>query len=127
MIETRARKVALVADDVPEQQLDGPDSGDLLVVSWGGPYGACATAVHAAQHEGKSVSHCHLRYLNPFPRNLKDILGRFSRVLIPEINAGQLRFILRAQFLLDAEGLNKMQGKPFTVSEIKAKIDEMLA
>ena len=127
MIETRARKVALVADDVPEQQLDGPDSGDLLVLSWGGPYGACATAVHAAQREGKSVAHCHLRYLNPFPRNLEDILGSFSRVLIPELNAGQLRFILRAQFLLDAEGLNKMQGKPFTVSEIKAKIDEMLA
>ncbi len=127
MIDTRQRKVALVADDIPEQSVDGPESGDLLVLSWGGPYGSCATAVHMAQSEGKSVSHCHLRYINPFPRNLGDILNRFSRVLIPELNLGQLRFIIRSEYLINAEGLNKVQGKPFSVAEVKAKIDSLLS
>ncbi|MEM9353297.1 MAG: 2-oxoacid:acceptor oxidoreductase subunit alpha [Planctomycetota bacterium] len=126
MIDTRQRKVALVADDIPDQQLDGPESGDLLVLSWGGPYGSCATAVHMAQSEGKSVSHCHLRYINPFPKNLGDILGRFQKVLIPELNLGQLRFIIRSEYLINAVGLNKVQGKPFSVAEVKAEIDSML-
>lgn len=127
MCKLRAQKVANIADDVPEQELDGPDSGDLLVLSWGGPYGACATAVHHAQVAAKKVSHCHLRYLNPFPRNLEEILKRFDKVLIPELNLGQLSTIIRSEFLIDAIPLNKIQGKPFSVSEILSKIDELVS
>ena len=127
MTETRAQKIQNIAADIPLQELDGPDQGQLLVLSWGGTFGACATAVHAAQSQGKAVSHCHLRYLNPFPRNLEEILGRFEQILIPELNQGQLRSILRSQFLIDAHGLNKVQGKPFSVGEIVAKIDQILS
>ena len=121
----RAEKVANIANDIPPQAVDGPESGDLLVLSWGGPFGACATAVHQAQAAGKKVSHCHLRYINPFPRNLGEIFTKFDKVLIPELNLGQLRTIIRSQFLIDAIGLNKMQGKPFSVSEIVEKINEL--
>lgn len=127
MIETRAKKVAIMAEDIPDQQIDGPDSGKLLVLSWGGTYGACATAVHTAQAEGKLVSHCQLRYLNPFPKNLKDIVSRFDQVLVPELNLGQLRTVIRAEYLVDAIGLNKVQGKPFSVGEIVTKINSLLA
>ena len=121
----RAEKVARIAEDIPEQTLDGPDSGDLLILSWGGPYGACATAVHQAQSQGKQVSHCHLRYLNPFPKNLSEIFTRFKKVLIPELNLGQLRMIIRNEYLIDAIGLNKIKGKPFSVAEILEKIEEL--
>jgi 2-oxoglutarate ferredoxin oxidoreductase subunit alpha len=127
MINTRARKVAGVANDIPEQEVDGPESGKLLVVSWGGTYGACATAARDVRVEGGSVAHCHLRYLNPFPRNLGEILGRYEKVLVPELNRGQLRMLLRAEYLVDAIGLNKIKGKPFTVSELVGKINELLA
>ena len=99
-------------------RLDGPQSGKLLVISWGGTYGACATGVRQARASGASVSHIHLRYLNPFPSNLGEIIGRFEKVLIPELNRGQLRFMIRAEFLVDAIGLNKIQGKPFAVREV---------
>ena len=125
MCRLRAQKVANIADDIPLQELDGPDSGDLLVLSWGGPYGACATAVHQAQAAGKKVSHCQLRYLNPFPKNLGEIFTRFDKILVPELNLGQLNFILRSMFMIDTVGLNKVQGKPFSVAEILAKIDEL--
>lgn len=127
MIETRQHKVDLVAESLPLQEVDGPDSGDLLVVSWGGPYGACATAVHASQTAGKSVAHCHLRYLNPFPKNFEQVLRNYKKVLIAELNCGQLRTLVRDRFLIDAQGLNKVQGKPFQVSEILERIDEELA
>ncbi len=125
MCRLRAEKVARIADDIPLQELDGPDSGDLLVLSWGGPYGACATAVHQAQAAGKKVSHCQLRYINPFPKNLADIFTRFEKILVPELNLGQLSLILRAEFLLDIISLNKVTGKPFSVAEILTKIDEL--
>ncbi len=127
MVELRAQKVANVADDIPPQQVAGPDRGSLLVVSWGGTYGACATAVQQVQAAGKSVAHAHLRYLNPFPKNLEEILSRYDQVLIPELNLGQLRLLIRAKFLIDAIGLNKVQGKPFSVSEIVAKIEQLVA
>lgn len=126
MVHLRARKVALVADDVPEQELDGPESGDVLVVGWGGTYGSLATAVRRLNSTGHKVSHAHLRYLNPLPRNLGEILGRFKKVLVPELNLGQLRMVLRSEFLVDAVGLNKVKGKPFTVGEVEAKIRELL-
>jgi 2-oxoglutarate/2-oxoacid ferredoxin oxidoreductase subunit alpha len=126
MVDLRAKKVADIANELPPQPLDGPAAGDLLVLSWGGTYGACATAVHTMQAMGKSVTHCHLRYLNPLPKDLGDILKRFHKVLIPELNLGQLRTMIRARYLVDAIGLNKVQGKPFSVAEVEAKIDELL-
>ena len=126
MCKTRAQKVANIADDIPLQKLDGPDSGALLVLSWGGTYGACATAVHRAQAAGKKISHCHLRYLNPFPKNLEKILRSFDRVMIPELNLGQLSLMIRSMFLIPTIGLNKIQGKPFSIAEIVDKIDEVL-
>ena len=126
MIETRARRVELIADNIPLQTVDGPESGDLLVLSWGGPYGACATAVHTAQTAGKSVAHCHLRYLNPFPKNFEQILRSYKKVLVPELNCGQLLTILRSKYDIPLVGLNKVQGKPFQVGEILEKIDSEL-
>jgi 2-oxoglutarate ferredoxin oxidoreductase subunit alpha len=126
MVNLRAEKVARVANDIPPQKLDGPASGDLLVLSWGGTFGACATAVHNLQAKGKAVTHCHLRWLNPLPKDLGDILKRFKKVLIPELNLGQLRTIIRARFLVDAIGLNKVQGKPFSVSEVADKMEAVL-
>jgi 2-oxoglutarate ferredoxin oxidoreductase subunit alpha len=125
MIHTRARKVALIADDIPPQTVDGPESGDLVVVSWGGTYGACATAVHNAQQSGKTVAHCHLRYINPLPKNLGDILRSYKKVLVPELNSGQLRMILRNEYLVDCIGYNKVQGKPFSVAELTHRIAEL--
>jgi len=126
MIDTRQRKVALIADDLPPQKVDGPETGDLLVLSWGGTYGACATAVHKVQSQGKKVAHCHLRYLNPLPKDLPGILKRYKKVLIPELNLGQLNMLIRATYLIDAIGLNKVQGKPFSVAEIVEKIESLL-
>jgi 2-oxoglutarate ferredoxin oxidoreductase subunit alpha len=126
MVNTRARKVALVANDIPLQEVDGPETGKVLVVSWGGTYGACATAVREVQETGGSVAHCHLRYLNPFPRNLGEIVKRYDKVLVPELNRGQLRMLLRAEFLVDAIGLNKIKGKPFTVAEVVDKIQSLI-
>lgn len=124
MVNLRAEKVARIADDIPEQEVVGDTTGDLLVLSWGGPYGACITAVREAQALGWKVSHAHLRWLNPFPRNLHQLLRGFKKILIPELNMGQLRSIVRSEFLIDAIGLNKVQGKPFTVAEILDKIAE---
>src|SRR4029079_8032244 len=126
MVNLRAEKVARVANDIPPQKLDGPASGDLLVLSWGGTFGACATAVHNVQAKGKAVTHCHLRWLNPLPKDLGDILKRFKKVLIPELNLGQLRMIIRARYLVDAIGLNKVQGKPFSVGEVVDKMESVL-
>ena len=126
MCKLRARKVANIADFIPEQAVVGEESGDLLVLSWGGTYGACLTAVRDAQRDGLSVSHAHLRYLNPFPRNLGDLLGRFKKVLVPELNLGQLRSLIRGEYLVDAVGLNKVMGKPFSVSEVLARIRQEL-
>jgi 2-oxoglutarate ferredoxin oxidoreductase subunit alpha len=126
MVDTRAQKVANVALDIPLQEVEGPERGKLLVVSWGGTYGACSTAARQVRGEGHSVAHCHLKYMNPFPRNLAEILGRYERVLVPELNKGQLLLLLRGTFLVNAVGLNKVQGRPFTVQELTAKMRELL-
>jgi 2-oxoglutarate ferredoxin oxidoreductase subunit alpha len=127
MVKTRAQKIANIANEIPELKVDGPETGDLLVIGWGGTFGALATAVQRMQRKGHKVAHAHLRYLNPMPKNTGDVLKRYKKVLVPELNAGQLRFLLRGQFLVDAQGLNKVQGRPFLVSEIEAKIEELLA
>ncbi len=127
MIQTRAAKVAGIADHIPLQAVEGPDSGDLLVVSWGGTYGSVRSAVLKAQAAGKSVALAHLRYLNPFPKNLGDLFKRYKKVLVPELNAGQLLYMLRSTYLVDAKGLNKMKGKPFLISEVLEAIEKTLA
>jgi 2-oxoglutarate ferredoxin oxidoreductase subunit alpha len=125
MVRTRQRKIEGIARHLPPLAVEGPTTGKLLVLSWGGTYGACATAVREAAARGMDVAHAHLRYLNPFPANTGEVLKAFDRVLIPELNLGQLRQILRGQFLIDAVGLNKVQGKPFTVAEVMEKIMEL--
>ena len=125
MVNIRAQKVANAAKLLPPQQVIGPQSGELLVLSWGGTYGACLTAVQQAQKEGISVALAHIRYLNPFPSNLGEILSRYEKVLIPELNMGQLRMLIRSRYLVDAVGYNKVKGKPFAVSELVEKITEM--
>jgi 2-oxoglutarate ferredoxin oxidoreductase subunit alpha len=124
MVETRARKVSKVADDIPLQEVSGPEKGELLVVSWGGTYGACTTAIRQCQAAGISVAHAHLRYLQPFPKNLGELLGRYDRVLVPELNCGQLRMVLQARFVRNILGYNKVQGKPFSVSELVSAIKQ---
>jgi len=124
MVHIRAQKVANAAKLLPPQSVEGPASGDLLVLSWGGTYGACLTAVQQAQSAGLSVAHAHLRYLNPFPSNLGEILAAYKKVLIPELNMGQLRMLVRSRYLVDAIGFNKIKGKPFTVTELVEKISE---
>lgn len=123
MTNVRQQKVDNVTKLIEPTKVEGPDSGDLLVLSWGGTYGSCLTAVRRAQANGKSVAHCHLRWLNPFPSNLGDVLKSYKKVLIPELNMGQLRQLIRAEYLVDAIGYNKVQGRPFTVTELAEKIE----
>ena len=127
MCRLRAEKVQRIAEFAPEQGVDGPDEGDMLVVSWGGTRGAVSSAVHHCRDRGNSVAHAHLRYLNPFPRNLGRLMGRYSRVLVPELNGGQLALMLRARFLIDVISFSKIQGRPFTVAEIEGKVEEVLS
>ena len=126
MVHLRSEKVARIADDIPPTEIYGEESGELLVLSWGGTFGAVRTAVEHKQVESKSVSHVHLRYLNPLPTEIGDIMKGFKSVLIPELNLGQLRLLIRAEYLVDAVGLNKIQGQPFHVFEVESKIDELL-
>jgi len=126
MVHTRAQKVANVAEFIPLQEVDGPTSGDLLVVSWGGTYGACLSGTRAARKGGTSVAHCHISYLNPFPKNLEQVLRSYKHVLVAELNMGQLNMLLRSEFLIDTKALNKVQGKPFTVADVTEKIAEVL-
>ena len=126
MVRLRAAKVEAVADDIPDAVPAGDQSGDLLIVAWGSTHGPITAALKTARAKGQSVGHVHLRHLNPLPRNLGDVLKRYKHVLVPEMNMGQLVMILRAKYLVDAQGYNKIQGKPFKQSEIEQKIDEIL-
>ncbi|MEM1446630.1 MAG: 2-oxoacid:acceptor oxidoreductase subunit alpha [Planctomycetota bacterium] len=131
MTDLRHAKVAKLAEDtslVPDLEVTqgNPDGGELLVLGWGGTYGSITAAVQRSLEAGLDVSQAHLRHLNPMPANTGDVLKKFKRVLIPELNTGQLRLLIRGKYLVDAEGLNKVQGKPFLVEEIAAKIAEFL-
>ncbi len=126
MVRLRAAKVEAVADDIPDAVPAGDQSGDLLIVAWGSTHGPITAALKTARQKGQSVGHVHLRHLNPLPKNLGDVLKRYKHILVPEMNMGQLVMILRAKFLVDAQGYNKIQGKPFKQSEIEQKIDEIL-
>ncbi|MBK6937090.1 MAG: 2-oxoacid:acceptor oxidoreductase subunit alpha [Chitinophagaceae bacterium] len=127
MIKLRQAKVDKIADYIPLQKLDsGPGKGKILVLGWGSTYGAIKSAVAELQAQGHAVSHAHLRYIRPFPKNLGEILKNFETVLIPEINNGQLIKIIRDEFLIDAKGYNKMMGVPITKTELVMKLEEML-
>jgi 2-oxoglutarate ferredoxin oxidoreductase subunit alpha len=125
MVNERAKKIANIANDIPLLEVNGPETGDVLVLGWGGTYGSIVTAVQRAQRKGLKVGHAHLRYLNPMPRNTGEVLKRYRRVLVPELNGGQLSFLVRAKYLVDAVSLPKVQGRPFLVSELEMKIEEL--
>ena len=122
----RQEKVAGIAADIPPLEVYGPASGDLIVLGWGSTYGAIRSATERLQAEGWSVAHAHLRHLNPLPANTEDVLRRFKHVLVPEINLGQLALLLRARYLIDVVGFNRMRGKPFRIAEIKQAAEELL-
>ena len=122
----RQEKVDIVANYIPNAKVFGKDSGKLLIVGWGGTYGSIRSGVNKAISEGLSVSHLHLKYINPFPKNLGDILIKYDKVLIPELNMGQLLSIIRSKYLVDAKGYNQIKGKPFTSSEILKEIKNTL-
>jgi 2-oxoglutarate ferredoxin oxidoreductase subunit alpha len=126
MVKDRAEKVARLVDIIPDLEVFGPKAGDLLLLSWGGTYGAVRSAVAVAQAEGKPVSHAHLRFLNPMPGNLREVLSRYKHVLVPELNSGQLAFLLRGRYALNISSYPKLHAKPFTIGEISRKIDEVL-
>jgi 2-oxoglutarate ferredoxin oxidoreductase subunit alpha len=126
MIRLRAEKIERVADDIPLVEVEGPDSGDLLVLGWGGTKGSITAAVEEARDAGHSVSQVHLTHLNPLPSNLGDVLRRFDRVLLPELNEGQLAMLLRARFLIDIQSFPKIAGQPFKVAEIRERIEHIL-
>ncbi len=126
MTAARAAKVAGIANDIPEVEVFGADDADLLVVSWGSTFGGVRAGVKNANSAGHSVAHVHLRYLNPLARNLGDILARYDKVLVPELNLGQLAMVLRAKYLTPAITLSKVQGAPFMANEITDRIIELL-
>jgi 2-oxoglutarate/2-oxoacid ferredoxin oxidoreductase subunit alpha len=122
----RQAKVARMADDIAPLEVFGPDRGDLLILGWGSTYGAIRSAVERLNGQGRSVAHAHLRHLNPFPANTEKVLRSYRRVLIPEMNLGQLLMLIRAQFLIDAEGYDRVRGKPFRIAEIVEQAERIL-
>jgi len=121
MVRLRARKVAGI--EVPDLEVDDQEAARLLVLAWGGTYGPVAAAVRRVRRRGHAVAHAHVSYLNPFPRNLGEVLGRYERVLVPEMNLGQLAKLVRAEFLVDAISYNRVRGVPFTSAELADAIE----
>ena len=126
MVKLRQDKIDVIADFIPEIEVYGNPKGELLVLSWGGTYGACRAAVQKANENNISVSHINLKYINPFPKNLAAILLKFNKVLIPEINLGQLSTIIRSKFLIDTLNFNRVSGKPYTTTDIYEKIEQII-
>jgi 2-oxoglutarate ferredoxin oxidoreductase subunit alpha len=126
MVRLRAAKVAGIASDIPELAVDDPDGADTLILGWGSTYGAIGAAARRVRATGRKVATAHLRYLNPFPRNTGDVLRSYEKVLVPEINLGQLRMLVRAEFLVDAVGYNKVRGRPFRAAELADAITALV-
>lgn len=126
MVKLRAQKIANIANYIPDLSVNGDEQGELLILGWGSTYGAIVAASENVRAKGKKVSYAHLRYLNPLPKNLGTVLSNFKKVLIPEMNLGQLNKIIRSEFLTDTIALNKIQGLPFKAKEIENKIEEIL-
>lgn len=126
MTLARKGRVDRIVQDVPDLEVTGPSEGDVLLLGWGGTYGAITSAGEAARKKGLSVASAHLRYLNPFPGNLEKVLRSYKKVVIPELNTGQLALLIRGKFVIDAIPFNKISGQPFKIAEIEGKIDEVL-
>jgi 2-oxoglutarate/2-oxoacid ferredoxin oxidoreductase subunit alpha len=126
MVRIRAAKVAGIVQDIPDAVPTGDPDGDLLIIAWGSTHGSITAAVKAQRALGRRIGHVHLRHLNPLPANLAQIFKRYKKILVPELNMGQLLWLLRAKYLIDAIGLNKIQGRPFKQSELEQKIEEVL-
>jgi len=122
MTQLRAAKIDRIADTIPPVEVESPDGARLLVLGWGSTYGPIRAAVRRSRADGNAVAVAHLRHLNPFPRNLGEVLRRYERVLVPEMNAGQLRRLLRAEYLVDVQGYNRVTGLPFTTAELTEAI-----
>lgn len=127
MIDLRKRKIEGIVNSIPPIEIDGPDSGELLIVGWGGTKGSITAAVEEIREDGLAVSQIHLRHLNPFPSNLGDVLSRFNKVLIPELSDGHLAMLLRAKYLIDIKSLNKIEGMPFKIAELTDAIRKLHA
>ena len=127
MTDLREWKIRNIANDIPELEVYGDEEAELLVLGWGSTFGAIRAAAKRVRKDGFPVATAHLRYLNPFPANLGDVLNRYRYVLVPEINMGQLRKMIRAEYLVAAMGFNKVKGLPFRVSEIENRIREIVA
>jgi len=125
MTDTRAWKVANVVNDIPDLEISGDEDADILVLGWGSTFGSIRAAARRVRLDGGKVATTHLRHLNPLPQNLGEVLNRYEKILIPELNTGQLRKVIRAEYLVDAKGLNQVAGEPFKISEITEKIVEM--
>ena len=125
MVQLRAQKIAGITRDIPPTEIFGDSTGDLLILGWGSTYGAIRTGVERLKQEGRSIAHAHIRWLNPLPTDLGEILLRYQKVLIPEVNTGQLIKLIRSEFLIDASGLNLIRGRPFRASHIVDKVKAM--
>ncbi len=126
MTNIRKARIEGIVSEVPDIEVSGPTEGDVLILGWGGTYGAITSAGEAARAKGLSVATAHVRYLNPFPANLGKVLSNYKHVIVPELNTGQLVWMIRAKYLVDAIGFNKIAGQPFKISEIEGKVDEVL-
>ncbi len=127
MTNIRRDKRDLVANNIPEQDIDqGNETGDVLILGWGGTYGSIKTVVHQLRREGMDISHAHLRYINPFPKNLEKLMKGFNQVIVPEINDGQLVRLIRSEFMIPAKPINKVKGRPFGVTELKEAILDLV-
>ena len=126
MVETRAKKIDAITNEIASSEIFGSKSGDLLILSWGGTKGACRSATEALKADGKKVGHLHLRWINPFPKDLGEKLIKFKNILIPEINYGQLIKLIRAEFLVDAQGLNQVRGKPISSADIQEASNKLI-
>ena len=126
MVEIRQKRIDGIANSIPDQEVFGDESGDLLVLGWGSTYGSIRTAVEHMRDKGYSVSHAHLRYVNPVPKNLEQVLRKFKKVILPEINTGQLAMILRSKYLMDIEPFSKVRGRPISVADLEDKIESSI-
>ncbi len=126
MVEIRQEKVNRIQNDIDPTEVYGKNNGDLLIISWGGTYGSCRSAVETLHDEGKSVSHVHLRWINPLPKDLGEIIIKFKNVLVPEINMGQLIKLIRSEYLVDAKGLNQVTGRPISASKIIETVKKII-
>ena len=126
MVELRQEKVNRIQNDIAKTEVFGKNNGEVLIISWGGTYGSCRSAVETLLDEGKSVSHVHLRWISPLPKDLGEIITKFKKVLVPEINMGQLIKLIRSEYLVDAKGLNQVTGRPISGKRIIENVNKLI-